>query len=322
VKDRVLAVLRDGKRFLLTAHRSPDGDAIGSLLGMWHALRATGREACPWLPDGVGEIYAFLPGAGDVVRVRPDGARWDATIVFDCGDPQLLPDGMPGADEAGPLVAIDHHGTYKDFGDVVLRRPASAVGEIVYDLLRELGWPIDAGCATNLYTAVVTDTGSFAYATTTGGVLRMAADLVDCGADPWLVSSNVFERWPRERLALLQETLGTLSITAGGRVASLEVTAEMMARTHATPEMLEGFVNQGRRLRGVEVAVLVSPAEDGQSVRVSLRSQGRVDVAAVALRFGGGGHRAAAGCRMPGPVSAARALLVAALERAVTEAGA
>jgi len=318
VKDRVLDTLRRGKRFLLTAHRNPDGDAIGSLLGMFHAMRATGREPVAWLPDGVIDLYTFLPGTDEIVKVRPNGAPFDATFAFDCGDPQLLPDDMPSAAEGGPLVAIDHHGTYRDFGDIVLRRPASAVGEIVYELIRDLGWPIDAGCAACLYTAIATDTGSFAYASTTGDVLRIAADLVDRGADPWLVSSNVFERWPLARLALLRETLASLSLTADGRVASLEVTPEMLARTGASSDMLEGFVNQGRRLRGVEVAVLVSLADDGQ-VRVSLRSQGRVDVAAVAATFGGGGHRAAAGCKLPGPLSSARAQVVAALERAVSQ---
>lgn len=316
MKAQVLDTLRNGKRFLLTAHRNPDGDAIGSLLGMFHALRATGRDAVAWLPDRILDLYTFLPGASEIVGARPNGVAFDATFAFDCGDPSLLPDGMPTRAEGGPLVAIDHHGTYKDFGDIVLRRPASAVGEIVYELLSDLGWPIDSATATCLYTSIVTDTGSFAYATTTGDVFRMAADLVDRGADPWLVSSHVFERWPLARLNLMREMLGSLELSAGGRVASLEVSPEMLAKVGASADMIEGFVNQGRRLRGVEAAVLVAPTDDGQ-VRVSLRSQGRVDVASVALQFGGGGHRAAAGCKMPGPLAVAKAKLVEALERAV-----
>lgn len=316
-RARVVDLVRGGRRFLLTCHLRPDGDALGSMLGFAAILRELGKEVVMFNIDPIPEYLRFLPRSDEVLRAPPSGERFDATFVTDTSSRALLPKQLPPADVTGPWVVIDHHAAHDDFGDVVVREPdAVATGEVVLRLMSDLGMTrIPPDAAVPLYTAIVTDTGGFRYQGTTPTTLRLAADLVEAGADPWTVAYNVFEGWVPARMKLLGVVLETLVTAHEGRIASLTVTREMMARTGGGDDMVEGLVNYARMLQGVEVAILVWewPAEAGGGpvTKVSLRSRGAVDVSRIAVAFQGGGHRSAAGATVPGTVDQVRDLVIA-----------
>ena len=316
-RARAVSLVEEGRRFLLTCHLRPDGDALGSMLGLAAVLRALGKEVVMFNVDPVPEYLRFLPRADEVLRAAPLGEPFDATFVTDTASRALLPAELPPAEVTGPWVVVDHHAAHDGFGDVVVRETdAVATGEVVLRLMADLGVervPPDA--AVPLYTAIVTDTGGFRYHGTTPTTMRLAADLMEAGADPWTVAYNVFEGWAPARMKLLGAVLETLDTSHAGRVAVLTVTRATMARTGADDDMVEGLVNYARMLAGVEVAALVWEwrlTEDGvASTKVSLRSRGNVDVSRVAVALGGGGHRSAAGATVRGAIEDVRARVVA-----------
>jgi len=316
-RARAIELVRSGQRFLLTCHLRPDGDALGSMLGLAAILRELGKDVVMFNVDPVPEYLRFLPRSAEVLRAAPMDVTFDATFVTDTAARSLLPHALPPPSVTGPWVMIDHHAAHDDFGDVIVRETdAVATGEVVLRLMADLGISrVPADAAVPLYTAIVTDTGGFRYQGTTPTTLRLAADLVEAGADPWTVAYNVFEGWAPARMKLLGVVLETLLTSHEGRVATLTVTREMMARTQADDDMVEGLVNYARMLSGVEVASLVwewRPAADGSPVtKVSLRSRGNVDVSRVAVALGGGGHRSAAGATVPGSVDEVRARVLA-----------
>jgi phosphoesterase RecJ-like protein len=307
--DEAVARVRAGQRFLVAAHANPDGDALGSMLATAHGLRALGKEVVVYDKDGAPARLAFLPGADEIIH-RVADAPFDATLVHDCGDARLLGDGFPPRSMSGPILVLDHHTSERPFGDVSLRDPsASAVGVIVARLLRALGVPLSKTIAECLWCSLVEDTGWFRYAATDLETMRLAADCVAAGARPWDFALKANEQSPPERLKLLARVLDSLEIV--GSTAILTLTRAMCDATGASADQADGFVGYARGLRGVEVGVMLYEAEGG--VRVSLRSKGRVDVAAIAERFGGGGHRAAAGCFLEASLVEARAAILDAL---------
>src|SRR5690606_8677257 len=221
--------------------------------------------------------------------------------------------------QRGPLVIVDHHAAHDDVGDVVVRDiKASSTGEVIYRLIEACGLPaLSEAIATPIYAAIVADTGGFRYPVTTASVMRLGADLVEAGADPWVVAYNLFEGWEPERLRLLAAVLETLETHHQGRLATLKVTRAMLAEVGANDDMVEGMVNYGRMLHGVELAALVwewpvvdDAGREGLEVKVSLRSRGAIDVAQLAVALGGGGHKASAGGQLAGTAEEVRATIV------------
>jgi phosphoesterase RecJ-like protein len=307
--EEVVALVRAGRRFLVTAHVSPDGDALGSMLATAHGLRALGKQVVAYDRDPAPHRLAFLPGARELHTVPPT-ERFDATFVHDCGDAQLLGANFPPPSVTGKLVVLDHHASARDFGDLTLRDPsASAVGVIVARLLAALGVALTREIAQCLWCSLVSDTGWFRYSSTDAETLRLATACVEAGASPWQFARDSEEAWPLARLHLLRLVLGTLEVH--GQVALLNLTHAMLGEAGAAPELADGFVNYARGLAGIEVGALMSEVQGG--ARVSLRSKGGFDVGQVAAQFGGGGHRAAAGCFIAGSLPEARAKLLAAL---------
>ena len=306
--------LRDARRVLVLMQGHPDGDACGSSLGLALALEEMGKSVTMHCPTPVPDYLRFLAGLDRLVPSLDENARWDATVVCDVGHSSRIGMPLPERTRLGAVVNIDHHLTSDDFGDVnFVDAGAAAVGVMIHRLLGELGHRLSRDVATALYVSVLTDTGSFRYSSTDPEALRTAAALVEAGADPWDVSSNVYEQQPVERLRLLREVLGTLDLSANGRFSSIVITQKMLQLAGADRSISDGFVNFVRGLRGVEVAAQFSEQEGGhgQAWSVSLRSRGRVNVAAVAERFGGGGHHNAAGLRISGAVDEARAAVAA-----------
>jgi phosphoesterase RecJ-like protein len=309
--DEVVRLVRAGRRFLVTGHANPDGDALGSMLAMLHGLRALGKEVVAYDHDPAPRRLAFLPGADELVTDAGRlGGPYDATFVHDCGDAHLLGDRFPARALTGPLIIVDHHSSGRDFGDVSLRdSSAAAVGIIVARLLEALDVPLSPAMAECLWCSLASDTGWFRYSSTDAETMRLATACVEAGAVPWDFARRSEESAPPARLALMARVFDTLELV--GSTALLTLYRATLAATGTTTAEAEGLVGYARALDGVEVGVMLYEQPDG--VRVSLRSKGAVDVGAIAARLGGGGHRAAAGCFVPGTLAHARERVLEAL---------
>lgn len=299
-EGQLLARLIGNAEFILVAtHRNPDGDAIGSLLGLSRILQLMGRDHIAYCPDEIPKTCAFLPGVEDVTRELDPEDSFDLTIVLDTGDENLLPVGFPDSERRGTFVVIDHHTHHGDMGDIVIRRETSAVGEILFDLIKELVWPIDKEIAECLYASIISDTGSFRYSGTTAHTHRVVAELLELGVRPWDVAMHLFESYSLSRQKLLYTVLGTLDVNSDGRFATMYCTPEMLDQAGAGLDDMDGIINYGRSIDGVEVSAMFRQKRDGD-VKVSFRSKGNVNVAEIAASFSGGGHRNASGCTLRG----------------------
>lgn len=317
----VAEALRHGRRFAVTSHVRPDGDALGSVLAMGWILRRLGKEVRLVLADPVPATYAFLPGVERIEVAGDLGGKpvdVDTVVVVDCSDPvRVGPVGALLSPEA-LVVNVDHHLSNEFAGPKYVRTEAAATGELLYELAQHLGLEIDRDTATCLYTALLTDTGSFRFANTTAGTLHIAAELLTRGVSPGYVAEQVYDVRPLASLRLLAEALATLRLTADGKVAWLQMDPGMLERHQVDASETEGLVNYARTISGVRIGALfrgVGPA----ATRVSWRSRPGYDVSRVAARFGGGGHANAAGCDIPLPLAEAVEAGVAAALEAIRE---
>lgn len=291
--------IQQADSILLVPHLHPDGDALGSVLGLYHALRAMGKKQLLVVcNDPVPEIYKYLPGWEVVsTEVRPI-TTFDLAIACDMSQLERSGKHEALARAARQILQIDHHVPHEHFADVrLLDVEAAATSEIVYRLLRSMRHPISRDVAVCLLTGIVTDTFSFKFPNTTPRSLRIAANLKQCGADISEINEQVFEMRTFSAVKLLGLALSTLKRTPDGKVAWAVISLEIFEKSGATDEETEGIVNYVRSIHGVEVALLMREVRD-KRVRVSLRSRGTVDVAAIARIFDGGGHENAAGCTL------------------------
>jgi len=305
--DRVRTVIESRCDFLLVTHFDPDGDGLGSCLGLWHLLRRRGKSACVWLPQGVPAKYGFLPGADEVLT---ESGPHEVAIALDCDGPRRLGLTAETVNRAEVVIDIDHHVGHSPFGHVAwLDASAPAVGFQIHGLLRELGDRCTPEIATCLYCAVGTDSGYFRYANTTPALLRMAAEMIECGADPKAIAEATLDRYEPAVVQLAGRALSTLDLRLDGRAAVCVLTQQDFRE--AGTDQTEGVVDYLRTVAGVDLLVLLRESEQGW--RVSLRSLGSVDVGVVAKALGGGGHGPAAGCTLPGTLDEAWAALEARL---------
>jgi phosphoesterase RecJ-like protein len=296
----ILEAIDAADSVLVSSHARPDGDAIGSMLACGMMLEQLGKRVKLVLSDRVPLLYRWLPCAEDIEHTDQVNAQYDLVILLEC-------DGLERSRLQGlsqqKIVNIDHHASGRPFAAINWIEPqASAVAEMVFDLAVLAGTIITPDMATCLYTAVLTDTGSFCYEGTDARTLRLATELVDLGASPALIAQNVYFSNPLSKMVLLGAALTTLRCE--GRIAWLRVTHQDMQNSKAAEEDCEGIVNYAIAIAGVEVAVLLRELPDHR-VRLSMRSKGAVNVAEVAESFGGGGHANASGCTLPGPLAAA-----------------
>jgi len=316
----VVARLRAAGSALVTTHAAPDGDAVGSELALAGLLERLGARVVVANRDPHPANLAFLPGVERLTRADDLPAdlssAFDLAVVVDC--PGLDRPKIPGLDRL-PLVEIDHHLENALFGEPCLvDEAAAATGELILELWDAAGLEPDPASAVALYVAIVTDTGDFRYANTTPRTLRAAARLVDGGVRPAEIARALWEQVPERVVRLTGAVLSTLSFAAGGRAAVLHCDAAMLAATGARREDTEDLVNHARAIAGVQVAVFLK-AFTPDAVRISLRSRGAVDVQAIARGFGGGGHREAAGCTVPGSLDEARRAVVNAVAAALEQ---
>jgi phosphoesterase RecJ-like protein len=298
----IIAALKSCKTILISVHKSPDGDALGSQLALMLALEKMGKTVTVHNLDPVPEIYRFLPHQARITSGPAVPGRFDAMIVLDSDPPRtgLFSDDYP----ADTLINIDHHITNPMVWPLTwLEAAASATGEMIYKLVLQAGLPMDRDMALCLYTSIFTDTGSFRYSNTSPECMRISATLLEAGADPWLVTENVYESYSFNRLKLLGSVLGEMERSPDGRTAWVVVTDELFQKTGTTSEDTDNFVNYVRSVSGVEVAVLFRQTAQKQ-YKISLRSKGRVDLSSLAQSLGGGGHKNAAGSTLDGTLEA------------------
>jgi len=286
--------------FIAASHLNPEGDAIGALLGIAAIIEKSGKTCLTYNGDPVPPNTAFLAGSDKIINEIDKVPKADAAILLDCGDLE-----RPGEDFKKialplPLLNIDHHGTNTEFGTVNWVDPqASSTGEMIVRLAEYMGIGPGPEAALALYTAVLTDTGSFQYNNTTAEALKAAARMVEAGARPEVAADNYYHRIPASNLVLLAKCLDTLEFNSEQTRGDMVLSNDMMEETNTGPEAAEGFVNYITDVATVKVAVLIREQGDG-SWKLSMRSKGEIDVAEIAARYNGGGHRNAAGCRIKG----------------------
>lgn len=308
-------IFDQNQTFALMSHMRPDGDAIGSQLGLGLALEAMGKTVFYWNEDGLPDSLAFLPCSEKISFPPAEAPEIDVAIALDTATKVRLGDAnLIAAAKAKLWVNIDHHISNPRYGDVnYVDATSPATGQIVYDIIQHLGMPLPDGARDAIYVAVSTDTGSFQYDSTTARTYRMAADLMDRGLNVGDINAKTYDSHPYRRIELLRALLNTLELTPDGKVAHWEMLDHLRTDLALKPEDSEGLIDMIRAIRGVQVAVFFEELPGGK-IRVSMRSKDRsVNVCDIAARFGGGGHALAAGIRMPGPISEAKQQVLAAI---------
>lgn len=308
---RILHVLRRHQTFLVTSHARPDGDAVGSALGLQHLLESLGKQVSVALADPVPSMYHCLPGVDRVLRELPDEVP-DVAILLECDC--IARTGFNRI-EAQLVLNIDHHQSGRSFADINWIDPeACAVGAMIYDLAIASGVEINSRMASCLYTAVLTDTGSFTYSSTGAATFGLAGHLLERGAEAERITQAIYFSNPESKVRLLGAALNNMEID--GEVAWSCISRAEMDRAQAGAEDCEGIVNYLIGISGVRAAVFLRELPGGDGFRLNLRSKDGVDVAEVAERFGGGGHRNASGCTIDGPLTEVAPLVLRELHSA------
>ncbi|HSU19509.1 MAG TPA: bifunctional oligoribonuclease/PAP phosphatase NrnA [Acidobacteriaceae bacterium] len=294
--SRLLHILRENETFLVTSHSRPDGDAIGSALGMLHLLEGMGKNVIVAFADSIPSMYRCLPGVERIRSAAPPDFYPDVAILLECDSIERT--GFSRLD-ARMMVNVDHHLSGRNFADYNWIDPqACAVGAMVYDLAVASGLEITPDIASCLYVAVLTDTGSFTYASTVASTFGLAEHLLECGADSAGIAQAIYFSNTESKVRLLGAALSNMEIE--GEIAWSIISRGEMQEAQATTEDCEGIVNYLIGIAGVRAAVFMRELPAGGCFRLNLRSKGTVDVAEVAERFGGGGHRNASGCTVDG----------------------
>lgn len=312
--QRAAAAIAGASSVALACHVNPDGDALGSMLGMFHLCRAAGKPAVASWPEPfvVAPHYTYLPGLDLMTKPADFPSAPDVMLTFDCGSLDRLGSLAAPAQAAAELIVVDHHVTNDRFGTInLIDVDAAATAVVVRALAAQLGWPLNAEAAVCLYTGIVTDTGRFQYSNTTPAVFALAGELSGFGLPIAAISRQLFEEHRFAYLQLVADCLGRAELDRELRLVSTSVTAADLRRRGVEIDEAEGLIDIVRRASEAEVACVLKEAPDG--IRVSLRALSEVDVGAIALAFGGGGHRYAAGFTATGTVPAVLAAIKAAL---------
>lgn len=320
VIDRILEVLREHQSFCVVGHMRPDGDCIGSQLGLALALQNQGKQVTVWNQDSIPQKYKFLNSDGLYEKPRP-GQTFDCVIATDCASFERLGTTAECIERRKVLVNIDHHQSNTRYADVNWVSPREpSTGELIFKLLKAARWPITRPIANQLFTAVSTDTGSFQYPNTRPGTFHIGAELVTRGADLAKICDEVYQSYPVSRARLLKHVYSTFRLTEHDRIAWFWLRKKDFARTGAESDDTEGLIDHIRAIEPVIVACVFEEVEP-ELTRLSLRSKSpKVNVSEICGQFGGGGHPAAAGARIPGPPSGVQRKVIAAVKRALKAA--
>ena len=320
--QQVAELLRSQNSFLVLTHYRPDGDAVGSQLALTILLRNLGKQVEAWNDDEVPGKFRFLPQSNRITRPPAEPKDFDVVIAIDTSTWQRVGSAAQRIGTRKHFVNIDHHVSNENFAEINWIVPAApASGQIAFDLIKRGGFKLTREIATCLFAAISTDTGSFSYGSTTAESLRVAAELVDTGINVGEICRHVYESYPYARLMLLQQALAQLQLSDRNRVAYTWVTTEMFEESGAKREDTEGLIDYARAIDGVLVALLFEETTEPGKTRISLRSKHpKLDVNSIARRFGGGGHREAAGARISGEPREIEGKVLAAVSEALAAA--
>ncbi|BHH82632.1 DHH family phosphoesterase [Desulforhopalus sp. 52FAK] len=304
IPEQIVLDIQGASNIALFTHSHPDGDALGSILGMATHLESLGKNVFCLLEEPVSHLYEFLQDTDKINTSLEDfndfmdGAGKDVvSIALDCGDDDRLGSLKNTALSSTPFWVIDHHQSHRDFGTGRWVDPScSSTGEMVYELGLLLGGTLPYGAAFNLYVAICTDTGSFRYECTGKRTMEIAGQLIGMGVKPHQVGSYLYDNYTKERLKLMELVLGSITLHDDDQIAFMSVTRKMINKSGATLQDVEGFIDLPRSLISVKVAVLLKESQNGM-ISVSMRAKGQCDVAEIAKQFCGGGHKNAAGFR-------------------------
>jgi phosphoesterase RecJ-like protein len=318
--DRILEGIQQSRTFCIVGHIRPDGDCVGSQLGLTLALRAEGKQVVCWNQDEIPDKYRFLD-PDRVVQKPKAGMQFDCVIATDAASFERLGTVGEHLGDRKLFINIDHHESntrYADINWVSAREPSS--GELIFRLLKTARWPISKQIADCLFTAVSTDTGSFQYSTTRPGTYHVAGELVHRGADLATICDEVYQSYPVSRVKLLRHVYSSFKLTHQDKIAYFWLKKADFARAGADSSESEGLIDHIRAIAPVVVACVFEEIEPG-TTRISLRSKSdKVNVNEIAAQFGGGGHSAAAGARIAGPPMATQRRVIAAVRKAIDRA--
>ncbi len=299
---RIIDQINKSRSILVVSHANPDGDAIGALLATGLALRSMNKTIYIYNESVIPTVYRFLPS---VHAISQETAPWinktlDAVVVLDCGAIERVGKVAPIIGKAPLIINIDHHVTNTRFGHMhLIDADACATSEIIYRIIKRLGVNFNCPIATAIYTGILTDTGSFRFSNTNQAAFAICADMIANGANPYEVAQHVYGHYSLGRIKLLNLALDSLEISPNGKMSIMSLTQGMLDETGTQTEDIDGIINYARRIEDVKIAALIHEvAGNGRERRqyhVSLRSDGNINVARIAARFGGGGHANAAG---------------------------
>lgn len=313
----IAAAIRQRHRFVVTSHARPDGDAIGSALAMAYALRALGKDVRVVGKDPAPPQMLSFPGVADIEVVDRVDDTGDAVIFMECGDANRP--GVAGLDR-GFTINIDHHPGNTLYGAMnCIDLSAAACGEMVFDLVRELGVPVTLEIATHVYLAILTDTGSFHYSHISPRTFAISRQCVEAGVDPAALSRTIYDNNTLGRVRIWGAVLNDMHLSADGHVATLWMDKALAARCGATYDDTEGLINFPLTVKDIDAVVFFKENVPGDW-RISMRSKGAVNVNAVAKEFGGGGHVNASGCGATGDLATLKPLFEAKVLDAVNRA--
>jgi bifunctional oligoribonuclease and PAP phosphatase NrnA len=302
--QQIIDQLKKSRSILVVSHTNPDGDAIGALLAAGLAFKAIGKKVHIVNESAIPAVYRFLPSIKSISHRLDAVETFDTVVVLDCGSLERVGTLISRIQPAPMVINIDHHMTNTQFGHLHLIDPdACATSELIYRIIKQLDLQFTCPMATAIYTGILTDTGSFRFSNTNQAAFAICAEMIASGADPYDVAQHVYGHYSLGRIKLLNLALDSLEISPNGKMSIMTLTQRMLKLTGTQAEDIDGIINYARRIEDVQVAVLIHetrikpevPGSSRHDFHVSLRSDGNVNVADIAAKFGGGGHANAAG---------------------------
>lgn len=293
--EKIASVLQKGNTFLVMTHVDPDPDGIGSMLALGKALNNEGKEAFLVTEEPLFPPISRLNGAESIIQDLESGRYFDGVVVMDSGEVERVGGPRSYLEGDWPVINIDHHESNKLFGEInLVDSSSSSTAELVFYVIKAVGLTIDSDVAEDIFAGIQADTGSFKYNNTTASSLRIAADMIELGANPWQISRKMMQEYSVSHLKLLESALGSLEFYHNGEIGVMTLSLDML--NFDRERMLESnrFIDYPRFVQGVEIAVLIRQTGEND-YKFSLRSNDRINVARLCERFGGGGHMRAAG---------------------------
>ncbi len=316
--EQIIQQLAKSRRVLLASHINPDGDAIGSLIALGLALGEKGKDVTLFNESPIPAVYGFLPGVERICSTIEDDG-YDTAVILDCGDLPRIGGSAETVARIPMVINIDHHISNTGFGRLQwVDAEACATAELIHRLIGAMAVTVTLEMATAIYTAIFTDTGSFRFSSTNRNAFTICEEMVGIGVDPFRVAQNVYGTYSLGRIKLLNLALDSIEIAAGGMVSIMTLSPDMLKETNTQVEDTDGLINYARRIRNVRLAALIHeqdlnggmPSGAPPLCHVSLRSDGTIDVAAIAAQFGGGGHASAAGFNMNAPLATVKTEII------------